>query len=188
MNPLDVKIWIFGLCAFHTSRFPARAVMVPNRPFPWPVNRRSRAPFGEGDDGCEVEAEAPVALLGAGGADVFADVLVGVPVEDGCALLVTGAAAVCEPVEPVELLLPQPTVAEAATREPRITAIRRQSLRRGELDGQPATASAYWIHRLVASTRPGRTSSLSRGGSAIRIPTTVPAISAAPGTGAGAST
>lgn len=124
MKPLDVKIWILGLCAFHTSRLRERAVMVPNRPFPWPVNRRSRAPLGEGDRGCKVEAEAPVALLRAGEADVFAPV--DVPVEDGCALLVTGAAAVWEPaVELVEPLLPQPTVTETATRAPNTTATRR---------------------------------------------------------------
>lgn len=133
MNPLDVKIWILALRAFHTSRLRAGTAIVPNRPFPWPANRRSRRPPDAGDAACEVEADAPVAPLCAGDAAVFPEAPVEAPVEDA-PVLVTGAAAVVEPaVVPVEPLPPQPTGTDAAKRAPTTIATRRQSLRRGEL-------------------------------------------------------
>jgi len=49
MKPLDVKIWILGWSALHTSRVRALTTNVPSRPFPSPANRLSRRPAGAGD-------------------------------------------------------------------------------------------------------------------------------------------
>jgi hypothetical protein len=46
----------------------------------------------------------------------------------------------------------------------------------------PTKRRVYWIHRLVASTRPGRSSTRNSAGSATIMPTTAPAINAVPGT------
>src|SRR5580704_10759977 len=53
---------------------------------------------------------------------------------------------------------------------------------------EPVTPPAYWIHRLVASTRPGRSSTLKSAGSATSMPTNAPAIRAVPGTAPCSST
>jgi hypothetical protein len=136
MNPLDVKIWILGRRALHTSRVRPLTTSVPRRPFPVPANRRSRRPSGDGD-ALDVEA-APVAVdaVPAGAeAGVFAEVAV-VPVAEVPVALAAGAVAVWEPaVEALWLLPPQLAGMLTASSAPRTAPARLHSLRLGELMG-----------------------------------------------------
>jgi hypothetical protein len=138
MNPVDVKIWIRAWPAFHTSRLRARTTKVPSRPFPWPANRRSRRPPGEGATGWTEVEVAPFGLVvvrDGWAAEVFTEAPAAeVPVLDAPVVVVIGTVAVCEPAEDVVWLLP-PQLAGTVTASaaPRTAPTRLHSLRLGEL-------------------------------------------------------
>ncbi len=135
MNPFDVKIWILGRRALHTSRVGPLTTSVPSRPFPVPANRRSRRPSGEGDAlGVEAAPVAVDAVRAGAEAGVFAEVAL-VPFAEVPVALVAGA--VWETAVEVLWLPPPPQLAGmlTASSAPRTAPARLHRLRLGELMG-----------------------------------------------------
>src|ERR1700728_808983 len=189
MNPLAVKIWIGGCCAPHTSTSGEPSLMVPKLVLPDPANRRSTGPLANGGAAAlELGAVDPgaLALVAFAGDDsgravyvVFEALVepVGAPTVDAVVDVI-----VC--VVPVEDPPPQPASARVASSATLTTAPGPCKRLRECKPIDSNKRRAYWIHRLVASTRPGRSSTRNSAGSATIMPTTAPAISAVPGTAA----
>lgn len=132
MNLLAVKIWIAGRRALHTSTSEELATIVPKRPFPDPVKRRSRRPpAGEDTRAVEVDpvdlgVEVFVACLALAEAPAAGAVETGFEAVDELAdpVLMEAAAGVLACVAVVDEPPPQSASATAA-RSPRVaTALR----------------------------------------------------------------
>ncbi len=134
MNPVDVKIWILGRRTLHTSRVRPLATSVPSRPFPVPLNWRSRRPS---DGGEALGAEAPAVVEGVpvcAEAGVVAEVDV-VAAEAPVALAAAAVVFCGAAVEVVSLLLPQLAAMVTASSAPTTAPTRLHSVRPGELMG-----------------------------------------------------